>query len=360
MSDGSDSGEQNDSTGDRVIGDVYTAVRGSVTGTVDVEGALEALHRRTGGRVVRHRSALTGVAVAAVVAVLGLGVVLLGPSGNLNVSTGGDTHVTTTPPAGATTSVPCAEAGSRIYLKPVAGAGEVPDGATAILNVVEPTHPDEIVLIGRSDSYEEFKLTFASDPQLVGSVRPEDLSTSITVRPALDESIRASVAAMPEVQEIKPLEPSCGTPHHDASERPPFISGPVAPQAACAASPIPEPERILSEPFHVSEIGGTPSDDRSCMRSWAVAKDAAPVSGVTRIANGPTRSFMELGPDTAFDPRTAKGFEFLGTKNGWTVGRAGEQMFVIDPTAKWRLQGNGFSESDWRLLAGQLTAKLPR
>lgn len=358
------SDEQDRDVDDADIALAYAAVREGVTGSVDVDAAFDALHAAVDARTRRRRATLVVATAAAVVAVVGVALTLSGmTTGEPSLAAtgpGGRGRPATTSSAAGNTSRRCSGPGSRIYLTPTSDPAQEDTALVAALNVLEGLRPipDEIGLMGPAETYEELRAGSSKDPGLVDSVRPEDLPTSLTVRPVLDPAARSAVAALPGVLEVKPLEPGCTSGSHSPSDpspsspSPPPGVGSTEPRASCPGSPIPDIVGLLPEPFHAVPIPSAEPDDGRCLRAWAIQRDLPDVSPTVHPTEvGPGRTVFEVGPDLEPDPMNAQTAETLGSRNGWTWGRIGGQSFLVDPTARWRLLGDGVPDADWSTLA---------
>lgn len=184
------------------LGAELAALRSSVEATVDVDAALEALHRDAGSddrRSGRARWLRVAASIAASIAVLG---------GGLAVWQLRDDGVTVTADRVPDMSLDadpledfCAGQPRFVYLVPSA----TPEQERAVAAALEDIEGvGRIVHLDRDATYEEFQRLFADQPELFESSRPEGLPTSYRVwsEPGATEAVE-ELAALPAVLRVE-------------------------------------------------------------------------------------------------------------------------------------------------------------
>ena len=154
----------------------YDRLRSSVEPTVAVESALDDLHATTSRRAMPRgwSVAAIGLSAAAVLAVAFL--VVTGPDEQPTASPG--PTPSTVAPATAVVPAeddPCTAPQIVVYVEPAA-TPEVVDGVRDQLSALDPSA--EWDHLDGAATYEEFRRLFAESPDLLDSIRPEELPTS--------------------------------------------------------------------------------------------------------------------------------------------------------------------------------------
>lgn len=174
----------------------YDDLRRQVERGVDVEAALDDLHRRAGhGRRPRATAA-----AAVVVALIAGGVLALTAVDRSDTVSTADTEPPATAPVTSSTIDPrCDGPATFVHLYPDATPAQI----QGVRDQLSGLGIDSYEFVDRAATYAEFRRLFADQPDFVDAIDPADLPESFRIDGEVDAAVVAALETLPGVLRVE-------------------------------------------------------------------------------------------------------------------------------------------------------------